>query len=123
MEIRFWEEISFPNKKYTGLTDLGECVEHCRRIWKEHLRQEWVHRFIHTLEIVPRTWYTSKELQRGTIEWERLFVRFTQTFKFVSEHPTMDVALQVIKEKVFEEILIADTHFHQCTMTTHRWMQ
>ena len=35
----------------------------------------------------------------------------------------MDVALQVIKENIFEEILVVDTNFHQCSMTTHSWMQ
>ena len=35
----------------------------------------------------------------------------------------MDVALQVIKEKIFEEISVADTNFHQCNMTIHNWME
>ena len=62
MEIIFGEEISFPNQKYIGLTYPRKHIEHCRRIWQEHLQQEWVHRFINTLEMVPRIWYTLEEL-------------------------------------------------------------
>ena len=64
MEIIFGEDISYPYKKYIGLRDLGKHIEHYRRIWKEYPRQEWVHGFIHTLEMVPRSWYTSEELRQ-----------------------------------------------------------
>ena len=43
MEIKFGEEISFPDQKYIGLTDPGKHIEHCRMIWQDHQRQEWVH--------------------------------------------------------------------------------
>ena len=38
----------------------------------------------------------------------KLSCNLTQTFKFESEHPTVDAALQVIKENIFEEILVID---------------
>ena len=123
MDIRFGEEISYDDKKYTRLSDPVKHIKHCHTNWKTYPRWEWVHRFIHTLEMVPRVWYTSEELQRGTYEWESLTVKFTQTFEFTSEHPTVDVALQVIKEKIFEEIPFADTNFYQCSMTTHNWLE
>ena len=31
--------------------------------------------------------------------------------------------LQVIKEKIFEEIPVADTNFHQSNMTIHNWIE
>ena len=43
MEIRFGEDISFPEQKYTGLTDPRKHIEHYRKTWQEHLQQEWVH--------------------------------------------------------------------------------
>ena len=73
--------------------------------------------------MVPRSWYTSVELQQGTVEWEILAISFTQKFEFTSEYPTVDVALQVIKENIFEEIPVADTNFHQCNMNMHIWME
>ena len=54
------------------------------------------------LEMVRRHWYTLVELQRGTVEWERFDVSFIQSFEFTSEHPTIDVVLQMIKENLFE---------------------
>ena len=62
MEIIFGEDISFPYQKYTGLTDPVEHIEQCRRNQEEYPRQECVHRFVHTLEMVPRSWYTLVEL-------------------------------------------------------------
>ena len=59
MEIIFGEEVSYANKKYIGLSDPGKHIEHCHTTWKAYSQQEWVHRFIHTLEMVPRGWYTS----------------------------------------------------------------
>ena len=63
------------------------------------------------------------ELREGTFEWERLVTSFTHTFEFTSEHITIDVVLHKIKEKIFEEIPVAITNFHQCTMTIHNWME
>ena len=48
---------------------------------------------------------------------------FTQTFEFTSEHPTIDVALQIMKENILEEILLVATNYHQCSMQVHHWME
>ena len=73
--------------------------------------------------MVPRNWYTSVELQREIVEWEYLATIFTHTFEFMSEQPIVDVALQKMKEKIFEEILAVDTNFHQCNTIVHHWME
>ena len=57
------------------------------------------------------------------MEWEELATSFTHTFEFASDHPTIDVALQIMKDKIFEEIPIATTNFHQCNKTVHHWME
>ena len=41
----------------------------------------------------------------------------------MSDHPTIDAALQIMKEKIFEEIPVATTNFHQCCTTVHHWME
>ena len=64
--------------------------------------------------MVPRRLYTLVELRRGNIEWESLAA---------SEHPTVNDVLQVIKEEIFEEIVVVDTNFHQCNMTIQNWME
>ena len=73
--------------------------------------------------MLPRNSYTPVELRQGTIEWESLAIRLTQKFEFTSEHSIVNITLQIIKEKIFEEISVAAMNFHQCTMTVHNWME
>ena len=63
------------------------------------------------------------EIQRGNIEWEELATRFTYTFQFANDHPTIDAVLQIMKENIFEEIFVTATNFHQYNMTIHHWME
>ena len=46
-----------------------------------------------------------------------------ETLNNASEHPTNDVSLQIMKEKIFEEIPVAATNFHQCNTTVHHSME
>ena len=69
--------------------------------------------------MIPRNWCTFVELRRGTLEWEELATSFTHAFEFIDDHPIIDVALQVMKHNIFEEILFVGTNFHQCNMTIH----
>ena len=81
----------------------------CEHNWSEILEDEWVHLFIHTLDTVPRNWYTETELCRGTITWPVMIDNFELTFTFESEYPSIDQALDVIKTKIFED----------CTLSVH----
>ena len=58
-----------------------------------------------------RNRYTSMELRRGNFEWEELATSFTHTFEFASDHLTIDVELQIMKENIFYEIPVAATNF------------
>ena len=44
------------------------------------------------------------------------------TFEFVDEKPTVDVALQTIKENIFVEIPVEEENSHQCSATIQQWM-
>ena len=44
------------------------------------------------------------------------------TLKFSDEKPTVDVALQMIKEKIFSEIPVEEANAHQCSVTIQQWM-
>ena len=72
--------------------------------------------------MTPRTWYASMELRQGTQEWEGLAKHFVHTFEFVDENPTVDVALHVIKEKIFSKIPVNKANSHQCNATIQQWM-
>ena len=45
------------------------------------------------------------ELRQGTQDWEGLTKQFLHTFDFVDEHPIVDTTIQMIKEKIFAEII------------------
>ena len=64
------------------------------------------------MDMIPRNWHTLVEIRRGTLEWEELATRFTQKFEFVDENPSIDASMQMMKTKIFEEILITATKFH-----------
>ena len=66
-------------------------------IWEESPAQERVHEFIHTLDMIPRNWYMSIRMQRGTVEWEEIDSSFKHIFEFSHDHPSIDASLQVIK--------------------------
>ena len=44
------------------------------------------------------------------------------TFEFSNEKPTLYVALQTIKEKIYIEIHVEVTGSHQCSSTIQQWM-
>ena len=105
------------------MTNLVEHIKYFRAPLEACLRQEWVLQFIHTVDMIPRRWYTSVELRQGTIEWHELANSFIHTFEFVDDHPSIDATLQVIKTKIFEDIPVAITNFNQCDATIQHWME
>ena len=112
MEVQFGEEVTIVSHKYIGLLSPVQHINQCHTIFAEYTQQEWIHHFIHTLEMTPRSWYTSMELRQGTQDWEGIAKQFTHTFEFAHEQPTVDVALQMIREKIFAEFLgeVASSH-------------
>jgi hypothetical protein len=71
--------------------------------WRHVPKHEWRHKFIHTLETVPKNWYLELEVRRGTIDWDELTLNFKVTFSFEAESPLVDATLQVIRSKIFME--------------------
>ena len=65
----------------------------------------------------------SFELRQGTLKWDKLATSFTHTFEFAYDHPSIDVALYVIKTNIFEDIHVAMTNFNQNNMTIQHWME
>ena len=52
------------------------------------------------------------DLRQGTQDWDKVVKKFAHTFSFADEQPTVDVALQTIKEKIFVEIPVEVTCSH-----------
>ena len=60
------------SQKYTGLSNPVENLNQSHTTFVENQQHEWVHHFIHTLEMKPMHWYTSMELQQGTDDWYKV---------------------------------------------------
>ena len=58
--------------------------------------------FIHTLDVIPKNWYTLLERRGGTTEWDEISSSFKHIFSYADENPSIDETLQVIKAKIFE---------------------
>jgi hypothetical protein len=65
--------------------------------------EEWPHHFIHTLEGIPKNWYTEQEQRRETTNWEEIQQNFVVTFSFEHESPEIDTTLKVVRDRIFEE--------------------
>lgn len=57
MWIRFHQISTEMELKYDGETIPREHIWLCTTKWRESPQQEWVHGFIHILEIIPHNWY------------------------------------------------------------------
>ena len=103
MAIRFSTNREHIQQRYTGESDPRSHIQTCEQNWSDIPEDEWVHQFIHTLDTVPRNWYTETELRKGTITLPLLIDIFLLTFAFESEYPNVDQALDVIHIKIFED--------------------
>jgi hypothetical protein len=78
-------------------------VQSCEEAWSDIPREQWVHRFINTLDTTPINWYLQAELRLITADWEGMLQNFVTTFLFESEFPSVDQALQIVRKKLFKE--------------------
>ena len=90
MIIRFSNDKECLQQKYTGESDPRSHIKICEQSWLDIPEDEWVHLFIHTLDTIPRNWYTETELRRGTVTWPLMIDSFLLTFTFESEYPSID---------------------------------
>ena len=103
MAIRFSIDTDYVQQKYTRESNPRSHIQACEQDWSDILEDEWVHRFIHTLDTVPRNWYTEIELRKGTTTWPLMIDSFLLTFTFESKYPNVDQALDIIKTKILED--------------------
>jgi hypothetical protein len=62
-----------------------------------------VKKFINLLDTTPINWHLQVELCLITTDWEGMTQNFVTTILFEIQYPTVDQALQVVRQKVFEE--------------------
>jgi hypothetical protein len=99
----------------------------CRKIWSSIPKKEWMHKFIHTLDMIPKNWYLELEMHRETMDWDELTQRFKVTFTFEDESPLVDATLQAIRTRVFSEEGSMDVvpvcSVHRTSMTVHELLE
>jgi len=103
LRLRFIERPQEVQNKYNGRTDPREHLEQCYAAWKNVPHEEWVHRFVHTLESAAKNWYAKAELRHGTLRGVNLADSFILTFAVDDECPSLDAAVRLIHAKVFDD--------------------
>ena len=82
MAITFSNDKEWFQQKYTGESDPMSHIKICEQNWLDIPEDEWVHLFIHTLDTIPRNWYTEIKLCRGTITWPLMNRQLPTHFHF-----------------------------------------
>ena len=73
--------------------------------WGEIPQSEWVHIFIHTLDVIPMNLYLEMEMQHETADYDEMKDIFLLTFSFEDRFECIDEALQEIKETIFRTLV------------------
>jgi hypothetical protein len=66
-------------------------------------KEQWVHKFVNTLDTTPINWYHQEELRLITTDWYGMTHNFIAMFLFEIQYPTVDQDLQTLRQKVLEE--------------------
>jgi hypothetical protein len=103
MTAWFSAQIGSCEVRYIGRSFPKDHVRSCEEAWSDIPREQWVHRFINTLDTIPINWYLQVELRLITSDWEGMMQIFLATFLFESEFPSVDQALDIVRQKLFKE--------------------
>jgi hypothetical protein len=81
---QFLDNIEGCEVRYTGQICLKDHVQGCEEDWTNIPQEQWVHKFINTLDTTPINWYLQVELCLTTADWEGMTQNFVATFSFES---------------------------------------
>jgi hypothetical protein len=62
--------------RYTGRSCPKDHVRSCEEAWSDIPQEQWVHKFINTLDTTPINWYLQAELCLITTDWEGMTQNF-----------------------------------------------
>ena len=57
------------------------------------------------------------ELRQESQDWERIANQFAHTLELPDGHPTIDVVLQAVTERIVAENPVKEANSHQCSTT------
>jgi hypothetical protein len=93
MTTRFSAQVEGCEVWYTGRSCPKDHVRSCEKAWSNVPQEQWVHKFINTLDTTPINWYLQAELHLITTDWKGMTQNFITTFLFESQYPSVDQAL------------------------------
>ena len=108
LRLRFMDQPQEVRSRFNGKTSPQEHLEQCYEAWKHVPCEEWVHRFVHTLEPKAKNWYAKVEIRHGTVSWVSLANSFLLTFSITEVFPALDATIRLIHTKVFDDKEIAE---------------
>jgi hypothetical protein len=91
--------------RYIGRSCPKDHVRSCEEAWRNIPQEQWVHKFINMLDTTPINWYLQAELCLITTDWQGMTQNFVTTFLFESQYPSVDQALQIVRQKVLRRYL------------------
>jgi hypothetical protein len=103
MTMHFSDQVEGCEVRYTGHSFPKSHVGSCEESWSSIPKEQWVHKFINTLDTTPINWNLQAELCLITTDWYGMTQNFITMFLFESQYPKLDQALQIVRQKVFEE--------------------
>jgi hypothetical protein len=103
MTTQFSDNIEGCEVIYTGQSCPKDHVRGCEEAWSKIPQEQWVHKFINTLDTRPINWHLQAELCLTTSDWYSMTQIFIATFSFEIQYPSVDQSLKVFRHKVFEE--------------------
>ena len=89
--------------RFNGKTSPQGHLEQCFEAWKHVPHEEWIHRFVHTLEPIAKHWYAEAELRQDTVSWDRLVDSCVLTFSTNEDCLALDVAIKLFHTKIFDD--------------------
>ena len=103
LRLRFIDQSQEVRSKFNGQNSPQEHLKQCYAAWEHVPREEWVHKFVHTLEPIAKNWYTEVELRHGTVSWDDLVDSFMLTFSINEFFPTLDADVRLIHDKAGDD--------------------
>jgi hypothetical protein len=70
MTTQFSEQVESYKDRYIGRSCLKDHLRSCEETWSNIPQEQWMHKFINTLDTTPINWYLQAELHLITADWE-----------------------------------------------------
>jgi hypothetical protein len=103
LKVRFLEQVEGCEVHYMGQSCPKDHMRSCEEAWGKIPKEQWVNKFINTLDTTPINWYLHAEIYLITTDWYGMIQNFIATILFEIQYPIVDQALQTIRKKFFEE--------------------